>query len=66
MNTIAVYQSPGAIDHGTGITDLFQEFTAYIDRNERTTRGYLANLRQFAAWCRYADVSRPERQDIIN
>lgn len=66
MNTIAVYQSPGAIMHGTGFTDLFQEFTAYIDRNERTTRGYLTNLRQFAAWCRYADVPRPERQDIIN
>lgn len=66
MNTIAVYQSPGAIQTGCGFTDLFQEFTAYIDRNERTTRGYLANLRQFAAWCRYADVSRPERQDIIN
>lgn len=66
MTTIAVYQSPGAMQSGTGLTDLFQEFTAYIDRNERTTRGYLANLRQFAAWCRYAEVCRPERQDIIN
>lgn len=66
MNTIAVYQSPGAIQTGHGFADLFQEFTAYIDRNERTTRGYLANLRQFAAWCRYSEVSKPERQDIIN
>ena len=66
MNTVTVYQSPGAIQTGHGFADLFQEFTAYIDRNERTTRGYLANLRQFAAWCRYSEVSRPERQDIIN
>ena len=46
MNTVTVYQSPGAIQTGHGFADLFQEFTAYIDRNERTTRGYLANLRQ--------------------
>lgn len=66
MQAIAIYKSPGAMQSGGGFVDLFQEFTAYIDRNERTTRSYLVNLRQFAAWCRYADVKQPERQDIIN
>lgn len=46
--------------------DLFNNFIAYIDRGEKTTRTYIANLRQFAAWLKFANVSRPVRQDIIS
>lgn len=45
--------------------DLFREFTAWIDRSEKTTRSYLTNLKQFAAWLQYAGVQRPARQDVI-
>ena len=41
-------------------------FIAYIDRGEKTTRTYITNLRQFAAWLKYAEISRPVRQDIIS
>lgn len=45
---------------------LFNEFISFIDRGERTTRTYITNLRQFAAWLRYKAITRPVRQDIIN
>lgn len=45
---------------------LFNEFISFIDRGEKTTRTYLTNLRQFAAWLKYNAISRPTRQDIIN
>lgn len=45
---------------------LFNEFVQYIDRGEATTRTYIINLRQFAAWMKYAAVQQPVRQDIIN
>lgn len=44
----------------------FNEFVSFIDRGEKTTRTYLTNLRQFAAWMRYAGVTRPTRQDILS
>lgn len=47
-------------------TALFNDFVAYIDRSERTTRAYLTNLRQFMAWLKYAGVTRPGRNDIIS
>ena len=47
-------------------TALFNDFVAYIDRSERTTRAYLTNLRQFMAWLKYAAVTRPGRNDIIS
>lgn len=46
--------------------ELFNNFIAYIDRGEKTTRTYIANLRQFAAWLKFANVCRPVRQDIIS
>lgn len=45
---------------------LFTEFVQYIDRGEATTRTYIINLRQFAAWMKYAAIVRPVRQDVIN
>lgn len=44
---------------------LLREYISYIDRGEQTTRTYLADLRQFAAWAAYAGVTRPQRQDLI-
>lgn len=46
--------------------NLFSIFVQYIDRSEKTTRTYLTNLRQFAAWANYAGIAEPARQDIIN
>ena len=43
----------------------FADFVSWIDRGEKTTRSYLANLRQFAAWMQYAGVTNPTRQDIL-
>ena len=45
---------------------LFNDFVAFIDRSEKTTRTYLTNLRQFMAWLKYAAITRPVRQDIIS
>lgn len=44
---------------------LFNEFISYIDRGEKTTRTYIVNLRQFAAWLKYAGITEPVRDDII-
>lgn len=44
---------------------LFSEFVSWIDRGEKTTRSYLTNLRQFAAWMSYQNVSHPTRSDIL-
>lgn len=54
-----------SLQHELGM-ERFQEFIAWIDRGENTTRTYIINLRQFIAWMRYAAVSRPVRQDIIS
>lgn len=45
---------------------IFNEFVSFLDRGERTTRTYLANLRQFAAWLKYTAVAQPTRQDILS
>ena len=47
-------------------TSLFYDFVEWIDRGEKTTRSYLTNLKQFAAWLKYAAVVNPQRQDIIS
>ena len=44
---------------------LFSDFVAWIDRSEKTTRCYLCNLRQFAAWLKYAEITHPAREDIL-
>ena len=45
---------------------IFNAFVTFLDRGERTTRTYLTNLRQFAAWLKYSAVAQPVRQDIIS
>lgn len=54
-----------AITAGTLQPSLIGEFIAYIDRGDKTTRTYLTNLRQFAAWLKYAGITSPQRADII-
>lgn len=44
---------------------LFSEFVAWIDRSPKTTRSYLSNLRQFAAWMSYKEIRSPVREDVI-
>ena len=45
---------------------LFNDFVSFIDRGETTTRAYLTNLRQFAAWMQYSGCTRPQRSDILS
>ena len=44
---------------------LFCQFVEWIDGSEKTTRSYLTNLKQFAAWIRYQEITQPTRADII-
>lgn len=45
--------------------DLFGAFVKWVDRSAKTTRSYLTNLKQFAAWMRYSQVQDPLREDVI-
>lgn len=51
---------------GQQVTSYFADFVAWIDRSPKTTRTYLTNLRQFAAWMAYSRINRPVRNDVIN
>lgn len=44
---------------------LFNEFVTFIDRGEATTKTYIKNLKQFAAYLQYKGITRPQRKDII-
>lgn len=55
-------QAINAQEMGSG---LFAAFVAYIDRSPATARTYLTNLRQFAAWMKYAGITQPQRSEII-
>lgn len=44
---------------------LFGQFVAWIDRSDKTTRSYLANLRQFMAWLLFTGTKNPQREDVI-
>lgn len=65
MQTIAINQGPAIVRQPFNI-GFMAEFVAYIDRGEKTTTTYLKNLRQFAAWLKYARVEQPQRIDVIN
>lgn len=64
MEEIARTQEQGII--AEEITpELMTSFVEWIDRPGATTRTYLTNLRQFAAWLAYSGITQPGRQDII-
>ncbi len=66
MNSITTYTT-AQITPAAGLQlGLIDEFIRYIDRGEKTTRTYIVNLRQFAAWLKYAGITSPTRQDIIS
>lgn len=66
MEALAIYKTAAITPASDLQLALFDDFIHFIDRGEKTTRTYIVNLRQFAAWLKYADVSRPVRQDIIS
>lgn len=62
----AIIPSSSAITPSREISNtLFMDFIAWIDRGQRTTRGYLVNLHQFIAWLKFSGIARPQRADII-
>ena len=67
MNAITTTSNAAAIIPANDLRPaLFEEFITYIDRGERTTKTYITNLRQFAAYLAYKMISRPQRQDVIS
>lgn len=65
MEAIAAYNRQEIAPARELNADLFNDFISFIDRSENTSRAYIINLRQFAAWLKYTNCSRPERKDII-
>lgn len=61
MNEVTIYHPRQLVT-----TSALDEFIAWIDRGEKTTRTYLTNLRQFFAWMKYAGIAEPTRADIIS
>lgn len=67
MTTLTANGTAAAIVPASNLPPvLFDNFIAFIDRGEKTTRTYITNLRQFAAWLQYMAISRPQRQDILS
>ena len=67
MEALAVYNTGIITAPAQEITTaLFNDFVAFVDRSERTTKTYLTNLRQFMAWLKYRAIARPARKDIIS
>lgn len=67
METTELYRQPSELATAQEFNPaLFAEFVQWIDRSEKTARSYITNLRQFAAWLKYAAITAPARQDIIN
>ena len=66
MNALITSNGAGAVIPANDLQPaLFDSFISFIDRGEKTTRTYITNLRQFAAWLAYKAIRRPVRQDII-
>lgn len=66
MEALEIYNSRNLTPAQDFNPGLFDDFVAWIDRSDKTTRSYLTNLRQFMAWLKYAAVVNPIRQDIIS
>lgn len=66
MNSNAIITTGAELTAQSMGQNLFAAFVEYIDRSPKTTRTYLTNLRQFMAWMKYAGITAPARQDVIN
>lgn len=65
MNNLQTINSTTAVQAQPLQQSLFNDFVAYIDRGEKTTRTYLTNLRQFMKWLQATGTTQPTRADII-
>ena len=65
MNTAMITAADAIIPAQDLQPTLYADFISFIDRGERTTRTYITNLRQFAAWLAYSGIRRPARPDVI-
>lgn len=65
MENLTLYNGAALIPAEDLKIQLFDDFIFYLDRNPKTTKTYLTNLRQFAAWLCYEAIRRPQRADII-
>lgn len=64
--SIIVNESAAAITPAHDLPPgLFDSFISFIDRGAKTTKTYITNLRQFAAWLAYKAILRPARADIL-
>lgn len=66
MTTTAIITPKIELTEAQAGQQLFVDFIKFIDRTGSTAKTYCTNLRQFMVWLRYASISRPERQDIVN
>lgn len=66
MEALEIYNSRNLTPAQDFNPGLFDDFTAWIDRSEKTARSYTTNFRQFIAWLKYAAIRNPQRQDIIS
>lgn len=67
MEALISYNPKTPITYQQGLSaELFMNFVKWVDRSAGTTRTYIINLRQFAAWLKYTVCTRPEREDIIS
>ena len=72
MNEYAIMENSVVINNAIATQEvqeitprMFTDFVTWIDRSEKTTRTYITNLKQFAAWMAYSRIVQPVRNDII-
>ena len=66
MEALEIYNSRNLTPAQDFNPGLFDDFIAWINRSEKTTRSYITNFRQFIAWLKYTAIRNPQRQDIIS
>ena len=66
MTGAMINKGSAAIRAGDLQPAYFDRFISFIDRGEKTTRTYINNLRQFAAFLAFYAISRPQREDILS
>ena len=66
MNELTAIGTAATVPAENFSLSMIDSFISYIDRGEKTTKTYFTNLRQFIAWLKYEQISRPTRQDIIS
>lgn len=65
MEAIAIYNRQDIAPAQEITAAMFNDFVAFIDRSEKTTKSYIKNFRQFLAWLKFTATTKPQREDII-